>query len=317
MYLIDDAVIIEVLGIRMYAFGAYVALGALCAMAVIGVMARYWKMKPGTAPLTALLSAVCGIVVSRLAFCLLNQDLNMFEYLHAWPQLSGGGWSMFGLIGGVYLGGLISAKIMKEKTGRIFDILSLALLPLMAAERMGDSRIDDFDISRALDSEFLKNSFLAVKEGEPVLATYYVAAFVMVVLFVVLLIHACRKHETEGSLTVAFLLLFGAASIILESLRYDFFLSISFVGLQQVAAALTLGLGVILAAKRSNRPKSGLAIAAYISLPLMVGAVIGLEFALDRTNWNKFLVYALMIITVSIPAVLGMKLLGKGSKDRE
>ena len=133
----------------------------------------------------------------------------------------------------------------------------------------------------------------------------------------VLLIRACRKHETEGSLTVAFLLLFGAASIILESLRYDFFLSISFVGLQQVAAALTLGLGVILAVKRSNRPKSGLAIAAYISLPLMVGAVIGLEFALDRTNWNKFLVYALMIITVSIPAVLGMKLLGKGSKDRE
>lgn len=315
MYLIDDAVILEILGIRMYAFGVYIALGTLCAMAVIGVMARYRNLKPGTASLTALLSAVCGIAVSRLAFCLLNQDLNMFDYMHAWPQLSGGGWSMFGLIGGVYLGGWISAKITKERTGRIFDVLSLALLPLMAAERIGESRIDDFDVSRALDSEVMKNSFLAVHEDEPVLATYYVAAFMMVVLFVALLIRACRKYEQDGNLTVVFLLVFGAASIILESLRYDFFLSISFVGLQQVAAALTLGLGVILAAKRSNRPKSALAIAAYISLPLMVGAVIGLEFALDRTNWNKILVYAVMIITVCIPAVLGLKLLDKGNRE--
>ena len=105
------------------------------------------------------------------------------------------------------------------------------------------------------------------------------------------------------------MLLFGAVSIITESLRYDFFLSISFVGLQQVAAALMLALGVILAIRRSNRPKSGLAIAAIASLPLMVGIIIGLEFALDRTTWNKILIYLLMMITVGIPAGLGMKLL--------
>ena len=50
-----------------------------------------------------------------------------------------------------------------------------------------------------------------------------------------------------------FLLLFGAASIVTESLRYDRYLSVSFVGLQQIAAACMLALGVALAVKRSGR----------------------------------------------------------------
>ena len=46
----------------------------------------------------------------------------------------------------------------------------------------------------------------------------------------------------------------------------------------------------------------------------MVLIVIGLEFALDRTTWTKLLIYAGMIITVSIPVILGMKLLKNNDK---
>ncbi|MER1993374.1 MAG: prolipoprotein diacylglyceryl transferase family protein [Eubacteriales bacterium] len=316
MNLIDEAVIIEIFGIRMYAYGVYVALGALCAMLMTGIMSHFLGLKKGTAPLTALLSGVIGLICSRLAFCLLNQELGVLTPFHIWPQINSGGWSMFGLLGGVFLGGWISSRIMKEKTGKVLDVLSLSILPLIAAERIGENRIDYFDISRTLDSDFLNNSFLSVGSDERYLATYYVAAAVAVILFVVLLCFSFRR-ERYGSLTVRFLLLFGAASIITESLRYDFFLSISFVGLQQVAAALMLALGVILAVIRSNRPKSVLAVAAVVSLPLMVGAVIGLEFALDRTTWNKILIYLLMIITVGIPAGLGLKLLSQGKGTDE
>ena len=314
MDLIDEAVVIEILGVRMYAYGVYVALGALCAVATLALTSYWLRMKKGTAPLTALLSGVFGLICSRLAFCLLNQELGSLTPFHIWPQINSGGWSMFGMIGGVFLGGWISAKILKVKTGRILDMLSLSVLPLIAAERIGENRLDYFDISRTLDSSFLKGSFLAVGEDEIYLATYYVAAAVAVILFIVLLISAA-KSGMDGRLTIRFLLLFGAASIITESLRYDFFLSVSFVGLQQVAAALMLALGDILAIRRSNRPKSDLAIAAIVSLPLMVGAVIGLEFALDRTTWNKVLIYLLMIITVGIPAGLGMKLLSSEKEN--
>ena len=313
MNLNEEAVIIEIFGVRMYAFGACVAAGALCAAAVLFVLSKVLKLKKGTAELTALLSALCGLVCSRLAFCLLNQELGRMTPVEVWPQISGGGWSMAGLIGGVFLGGWISARIMKEKTGRILDTLSLSVLPLIAAERFAESRIEEFDISRALDSDFLKNSFLAVGEDEPCLATYYLATAAALILFFILLAMFFRRPE-DGELTIRFLLLFGAVSIILESLRYDFFLSISFVGLQQVAAALALALGVVLAARRGNRPKSGIAAVAYISLPLMVGILVGLEFALDRTTWNKILIYAGMIVTVAVPAALGMIMLKQKEK---
>ena len=316
MNLIDEAVIVELFGIRMYAFGLYLALGVLFAVIVLTIAGRTLGLKKGTVPLTVVLSYICGLVMSRVFFCLLNQELGQMTPFSFWPHLDGGGWSMFGLIGGIWLGGYISAKVMKEKPGRILDALSLAVLPLIAAERIGENRIEDFDISRPLDSTFLHGTFLAVGEDEPCLATYYIAAAVAVILFVILAFRFCR-NRVPGNLTIEFLLLFGAASIITESLRYDRFLSITFVGLQQVTAALMLATGVILAVRRSNRPKSVLAAAAIASLLLAVGAVIGLEFALDRTTWNKILIYILMIIVVGIPAGLGMKLLAKGNTIRD
>ena len=183
MNLIEEAVIIEVLGIRMYAFGACVALGVLFAVISLCVTGRHLSFKKGTALLTAVISILSGILCSRVAFCLLNKELGHMTPLSFWPQVSGGGWSMFGLIGGVLIGGYISARIMKEDTGKVLDAVSLSVLPMIAAERMGESRIEDFDISRPLDSAFLKDSFLAVGGDEPCLATYYIAAAVAVLLF--------------------------------------------------------------------------------------------------------------------------------------
>ena len=72
----------------------------------------------------------------------------------------------------------------------------------------------------------------------------------------------------------------------------------------------------MIAFKRGRARKPRLAIAALISLPLMVGIVLGLEFALDRTTWNKFLLYAVMILTVATPAVMGLKLLNKDTEGK-
>ena len=141
------------------------------------------------------------------------------------------------------------------------------------------------------------------------------AAFALV-LFVYLLFRM-RRHREDGEQVIAFLLLFGAGTMITESLRYDRFLSVSFVGLQQIMAAVMLAIGVVVTVRKNRFQKRGLCIAALISLPLMVGIVIGLEFALDRTTWNKLLIYALMILTVSIPAALGFRLIRTGTKGKD
>lgn len=310
MNLIEEAVILEIFGIRVYAFGLYAGCGALCAVAVLAMMRKAFDLRKGTVPLIAFTAMLCGLICSRLFFCLLNQELGRLTPLGYWLQLSGGGWSMFGLIGGIFLGGWISAKISKQNCGKILDVLSLSILPMIAIERIGENRIESFDISRALDNSFLKNSFLVTGDY---LATYYVASIVAVILFAVLFFTVSRRGN-DGFHTIRFLLLFGASSIILESLRYDFFLSISFVGLQQVAAALMLGTGVVLSVVRYKRPKSVLSVCALISLPLMVCIIIALEFALDRTTWNKIIIYLLMILTVAVPAGMGLKNLNDAQK---
>ena len=114
MNLIDEAVIIEIFGIRMYAFGLYVAVGALFAVIIMLIAAKTHSLKKGTVPLTVFCAMVCGMLFSRISFCLLNRELGQMTPLSFWPQLNGGGWSMFGLIGGILLGGYISARTMKE-----------------------------------------------------------------------------------------------------------------------------------------------------------------------------------------------------------
>jgi hypothetical protein len=81
-------------------------------------------------------------------------------------------------------------------------------------------------------------------------------------------------------------------------------------------AAVMLAIGVVIAFVRGRKQKPRLAVAALISLPLMVGIVLGLEFALDRTTWNKMLLYAIMILTVAAPAVMGLKLLNTDKEGK-
>ena len=43
----------------------------------------------------------------------------------------------------------------------------------------------------------------------------------------------------------------------------------------------------------------------------LAGIAVGLEFALDRTSWNALLVYAVYILVMAVPAVMGILLLHK------
>ena len=92
----------------------------------------------------------------------------------------------------------------------------------------------------------------------------------------------------------------------MESLRYDRHLSISFVGLQQVMAMALAYWGVWLAYRHARSRRLGLA--ALVSLPLVVGLGVALEFAIDRTNINRYLLYALFIGLLSAPVYLGLRM---------
>ncbi len=316
MELWDEAEKFSIAGTEVYAFGLMTAIGTLCAAVLIVWLARRKKLPAGAGLLTALLSIAFGAICSRIAFCLMNRELGFTMPLSAWADVTGGGWSMMGLVGGVLLGAWTAGKWLKTRTGATLDIACCAIPAFMCFERAGEYWIPEFDYSRTLDSPWLSGSFLALRDGEDAyLATYRLAAAFSLVLLGALLFRALRRKEREGNLCIAFLLLLGAGSILLESLRYDLFLSIHFVGLQQILALVFLLAGSLAAAKRAGSDRLRLRRAALASVPVAALITLGLEFALDRTTFNKFAIYAVMTAALSVAAVLGLRLLS--GPDRE
>ncbi len=310
MILREDAMRISLLGTEMYPYGLCCAIGAAFAMAVIVIVCRVRKTRPGTAPLACMLCLALGIVCSRLAFCVLDQEFGSMIPFGAWFLADRGGWSMFGAIGGVMLGAGLSARIMGEKPARILDAASVGMCLFIVAERLAEGRIEGFNISRPFPEEAQPVGFFIVKDiYDSYLATYQVAALLALVLFLVLAVSVLRGKRQDGDTWIQFLILGGAGGILLESLRYDHFLEFSFVRFQQVLAAVMLVWGLVLAACRSGRHGKGFVSAVTAVLVLTVGICIGIEFALDRTSLSHVLLYAVMAATVAVPVVFGFILL--------
>ncbi len=308
MTLYEEAAKISLGGLEVYRFGFFVMLGMLGAAGVIGFLCWARRVRRGTGPLLVLLCVLMGGICSRLAFCLMNQELGALMPPESWIRITGGGWSMMGLVGGVLLGAFAAARITRQKAGVTLDIAACALPVFMVLERLGEACVEDFDYSRRLSSTFLNGTILTFSDYDGYyLATWKLTAMVMAVLFPILIRDLIRSKK-DGDTCLLFLMLFGSCSIILESLRYDRFLSITFVGLQHVMAAVYLAAGVVICALQAGRRWKKLRAAALISLPLMVGLAVGLEFALDRTTWNKLMVYVIYIAVAAAPAVMGIML---------
>ena len=305
--LFEEAEKIRWIGGEGYAFGAWTAAGALAAVLCMLLYCRRKGLKPGSGLLMSLMSLVLGILCSRLFFCLLTQELGHMLPISGWIRVSGGGWSTTGMIGGVLLAGWLTARCTGQKAGDLLDAGCLALPLFMIFERLGEQTTVDFDISRVISEETEGGGWLKVQDiYGTYLAVFRIAAILAAVLFITLEIISRMKQTESGDIFNVFLLLFGSVGILTESLRYDEFLSYHFVKFQQVGAALLLGGGQLAAALRCAKPSKRLKIASAVCLTLMVGIVIGLEFALDRTRTNPVLVYCGMVLDVGIPAAIGL-----------
>ncbi|MBR1586116.1 MAG: prolipoprotein diacylglyceryl transferase [Clostridia bacterium] len=296
------------LGVQVYSFGLFAALGLALALAVLALLLHRAKWKRGTAALTGVLAMIAGLIVSRLFFGLLDQTLGVALPLWAMVQVTAGGFSMMGALLGACMGAILAAKITRQNAARLLDFLAPAFLLFVSCERLGEGYIDDFGISRYLVGDLFKGSFLAVDGGgEWYLATYLIESFAALVIALILLRDLNGKRRA-GDTFILFLLLFGASQTILESLRYDQHMHYAFVGLQHVMAMALLGSALIVLYIRRKKERRGLALAGLISIPLAVILGVGLEFAIDRTQMNRYVLYALYLIVLGVPAYLGIRL---------
>ena len=317
MNLWEEAEKISLFGIDMYTFGVFCAIGAAAAALAVVVICRAREIRKGVAGLTILMSLVCGIVISRLGFCLMNQSLGSMMPLSSWFRITEGGWCMSGMIVGALLGGRLAGRIGRENPDKLTDAVAGALPLMIAAVKYGESKIPDFDISRALAGDYAGSTFFFVtdKYGS-YLATHRIGMILALILFLIMTFRLMNCNRRDGDQTILFLLLCGAGGILLESLRYDHFLELSFVRLEMVIYALMLAGGMILAVRRrENKDRKAAAIAAA-AVVTAVGVTGGVEFALDRTTINHVLLYLLMIAALAFPVIYGIRLLQrKGTKQ--
>lgn len=312
MYMWEEAEIVSLLGMDVYAYGLFIAAGALSMMLLLSALSAKKQLPKGTAALTGVLSMLLGAFFSHLFYCLFSFSLGLPFSFKMLSLFTGGGHSMMGVLFGGFMGAAIAEKLLHIKAFRVMDIFAPAALGFVFFARLGEMTVPDFGISRSLVYEFSTKLPIAINgEYDSCFATYILEALAAVILLGILL-RDVKKQQKEGNTFVLFLLLFGASQIILESLRYDRHISYSFIRIQQVMAILYLTGGLLMAAKRAGHGKGKI----WLLLGMMVlisGIGIGLEFAIDRTEINRYLLYFIYVLLVAFPVYLGLKFQKKGA----
>ena len=306
----------------MYTYGLFAAMGAAVMMLILYALMEAKKMPKGSTALTGVLSIFLGTVFSKVFFALFSLDgLPILGKLR--PDLfTGGGHSMMGALFGGFAGAALSGLVLKKQSFRCMDIFAAAVPAFILFARLGEQFDLDgaFGISRPLTHPFSAHlpAFL-LQEGD--YANYLLvykleaiaAALILVVLLLDLLLH---KNAKPGDTFILFLLLFGGSQAILESLRQDKHLTLSFVHLQQIMAIPMLVAGVVMAAVRAKKDKRFMRILSGCLFGAVVLGVL-LELTIYRPDMTLemdiYLIYTLFAVLVAALVYVGLRLRKGGS----
>lgn len=306
----------------IYTYGLFAAMGAALMMLVMYALMEAKKMPKGATALTGVLSIFFGAVCSKLFFALFNLDgLSILGKLRP-DMFSGGGHSMMGALVGGFAGAALSGLLLKKQTLRCMDIFACAVPAFILFARLGEQFDLDgaFGISRPLNHPASVHwpAFLLQQDDYANYLLVYkleaiAAALILIVLILDLLL---QKNAKPGNTFILFLLLFGGSQALLESLRQDKHMTLSFVHLQQIMAIPMVIGGVMMAARRAGKDKRFLwKLAGGLALATLLGIL--LEVAIYRPDMviemDIYLIYIIFALLMAVLVYLGLRLRKGGS----
>ena len=300
-----------ILGQSVYIYGLFLSVACLLAGSLLLLKTR--KTTPrqkNAAALTCLLSPMLGLFFARLVYVTAEVNFAPFLSFQNAVNLRLGGLSMYGTLIGAVLGAFISARLCGLKKAEWLDVITPSLFLFIAVARLGE-QYTTLGISRPLVTGVLDHTFLAVRdEFDAYLRTYLLESAAALILCAVCFLYN-KKQRRAGDVFLFGALLFGASQTLFESLRFDAHIRFSFIGLHQVLSAALLSGVMISLAVRLIKQKSHQRLAVLsISLILpLLGAIIGIEFMIDRSQVNKWLSYAIYMTVLIIPCYLGLTML--------
>ena len=308
----SEAAAFNLFGLNVYTSSLF--LGFACILSGILVIFRSQnsETQKNAAALSCLLSPILGLAFSRAVFVLFEVNFAPFLSFKNVFNLHTGGLSMFGALIGTVLGAVIAAKVSRIKVLNWLDLLIPSVFLFIAAARLGEG-FTTLGISRPLVTDVLKNTFLAFHdEYDAYLRTFLLEGFTAAILSVLSILYH-MKHKKSGYTLIYGALMFGTTQTLFESLRFDAHLRFSFIGLQQLLSVL-LFTGVLLYLSiQSIRQKkhTALAVLTLCLIPLVLAAILGIEFMIDRSQINKWFSYLMYVLVLAVPTTLGLVLLEK------
>lgn len=300
-----------ILGQSVYIYGLFLSVACLLAGSLLLLKTRKTTSRQkNAAALTCLLSPMLGLFFARLVYVAAEVNFAPFLSFQNAVNLRLGGLSMYGALIGAVLGSLISARLGGLKKAEWLDMITPSLFLFIAVARLGE-QYTTLGISRPLVTGVLDHTFLAVRdEFDAYLRTYLLENAAAIILCAACFVYN-KKQRRAGDVFLFGALLFGASQTLFESLRFDAHIRFSFVGLHQVlSAALFSGVLIFLAIRLiKQKTHQRLAIISLSLILPLLGAIIGIEFMIDRSQVNKWLSYAIYAAVLLIPCCLGLSML--------
>ena len=300
-----------ILGQSVYIDGLFLSVACLLAGSLLLLKTRKTTSRQkNAAALTCLLSPMLGLFFARLVYVAAEVNFAPFLSFQNAVNLRLGGLSMYGALIGAVLGAFISARLCGLKKAEWLDVITPSLFLFIAVARLGE-QYTTLGISRPLVTGVLDHTFLAVRdEFDAYLRTYLLESAAALILCAACFLYN-KKQRRAGDVFLFGALLFGASQTLFESLRFDAHIRFSFVGLHQVlSAALFSGVMISLAVRLiKQKTDQRLAIISLSLILPVLGAIIGIEFMIDRSQVNKWLSYAIYMTVLIIPCYLGLTML--------
>ena len=281
--------------IRFSHFGLMLAIGAVVAILLLLWLTRKQTSLRQALLWTAALAVPFGLIGARLVYCLVTISfyLNAISAPEAMLKVWEGGLSLAGALTGAVLVAVIGAKLGKARIAEVLDALTAPLVILTGFIQFGAMK-NGIGFGPEIGGSFLAVTINgAHRLNTPLLV-------VLVLLIVMIAAAVLSKNAPTGRCFALTSFLYGSVMILMESLREDGHMVWGFVHAEMVFDLCFALPALLYLAKTKKRILLSLAATAVLA-----GAVVGLEFALDRSSIGDGLLYAVYAVVIGAYISLG------------
>lgn len=250
-----------------------------------------WSLAALTLPLA---------LIGARAFYILARIPNTPEVLADAPYLWHGGFALWGAVGGAVLAAFLVSRSRKHSFASLLDLMAAPAALMICVARFAEAFSGEGH-GPALENEAF--CFFPLCVWNEMWEEWELAVFIFegIAALVILILMLLYKPSRPGDGARKFLILYGACQVLLESLRRDNFLRWLFVRVSQLTAVIIMLLMIICAIVRWTKaqtkamPKKKLVLYTIFFF-LFVGGCIGIEFAVDKSDWPNEILYSLLAV---------------------